>query len=359
MSNTATPSLNTPIKRSIRRVALACIQCRARKVRCDSTQPACNRCRADEKQCEYHKSRRGGRPRRPVNAPVQVAADELHSPTHSLVNFGYRTESNSFAHRSSGSSSTQSVCDSSESKFSGITLPKGTRLTNTLVDQLLTQYYTYFHVSHPCVLPRWALKTRMAEEGISDFLLPVLFYIGSIFSHSVDSTPLANAAAEAIKAGRLNSTGSRPSPYFVQALVLYSIAVYWCNEPERGRTLLDECINGAFILGLHQKDFAVQNGNGDPVLEESWRRTWWQIHVTDVHIAGSTHSYQGLSVQLPITTELPCEEQCYETGVGFPAPVYYETYIDIFCDRSFRYPHHSKTTTLENFRTWNSLRLLI
>ncbi|OAG10591.1 uncharacterized protein CC84DRAFT_1184574 [Paraphaeosphaeria sporulosa] len=326
MSDTATPSLNTPFKRSVRRVALACIQCRARKVRCDSLQPACNRCCVDEKECEYQKSRRGGRPRRPITAPIQIAAGEPHSPTHSTNNFALSTDSSSLGLGSSGSSTTQSACESLESKSPETVLPNGARLTKTMVDQLLTQYYTYFHVSHPCVLPRWALETRIATDtGIADFLLPILFYIGSIFAQSVDSTSLANAAFEAVKAGQLNSTGSTPNPYFIQALMLYSIAVYWCNEPERGRELLDECINGAFILGMHQKSFAEENSDGDPVLEESWRRTWWQIHVTDIHIAGSTHSYKGLSVKFPITTELPCEEEGYETGI-IPTPATLKNY---------------------------------
>ncbi|KAF2440416.1 hypothetical protein P171DRAFT_457312 [Karstenula rhodostoma CBS 690.94] len=287
MNSTATPSLNTPFKRSIRRVALACKQCRSRKARCDSGQPSCQRCRADEKECEYQKSRRGGRPRRPTTVPIQPAVNESLSSILPTRNFGHSTDSNSFGHGSSGTSTTQS----------------------TLVDQLLAQYYTYFHVSHPCVLPRWALETKMApEEGISGFLLPVLFYIGSVFAHS--------------------------------ALLVYSIAVYWCDEPERGRELLDECINGAFILGMHQKGFAMQNGNGYPVLEESWRRTLWQIHVTDIHIASSTHSYQGLSVQFPITTEFPCEEECYETGVSFRWRTYCGKSTDPSDNRSFRRPHH-------------------
>ncbi|KAL1611958.1 hypothetical protein SLS60_000181 [Paraconiothyrium brasiliense] len=173
------------------------------------------------------------------------------------------------------------------------------------------------------------------EEGILDFVLPVILYIGSIFARSVDSTPLAEAAAEAMKAGWDSPAGFVPNPYFIQALMLYSIAVYWCDEPERGREFLDEAINGAFILGMHQRDFAEQNGNGDPVLEESWRRTWWQMHVTDVHIAGSTHTFQGLSVKLPITTDLPCEEQCYETGL-IPLPASLKNYdIREFSDMEF------------------------
>jgi len=303
-------------KRTVRRVALACIQCRIRKVRCDATQPACSRCRVDEKQCEYQKSRRGGRPRRPVAAQIQIAVDDRTTSGHYSEHFGSQTRSNSSTHGSSDSS-TLSVCDSLEWKLSEATQPlltSGARLSTIQVDQLLTHYYTYFHISHPCVLPRWSLEARLTTEpAISNFLLPVLLYIGSIFTHSIDSTPLANAAARTIQTGWTDH--ETPNAYFIQALMLYSIATYWCNEQEKGRQLLDEAISGAFKLGMHQKDFASRHGSGDPVLEESWRRTWWQIHVTDVHISGSTHSYQGSSVKYPITTELPCEEDEYEAGV--------------------------------------------
>jgi hypothetical protein len=60
----------------------------------------------------------------------------------------------------------------------------------------------------------------------------------------------------------------------VQALLLYSIAVYWSNEIERALELLDNAICNALDLGMHLCEFAILNGNGDPVLEECWRRTW-------------------------------------------------------------------------------------
>ena len=44
----------------INRVILACVQCRSRHVKCDATQPVCNRCTRDGKECIYQKSRRGG-----------------------------------------------------------------------------------------------------------------------------------------------------------------------------------------------------------------------------------------------------------------------------------------------------------
>ncbi|KAF1951750.1 hypothetical protein CC80DRAFT_423925 [Byssothecium circinans] len=315
----------TQTKHSIRRVALACIQCRARKVRCDATQPACNRCRMDEKQCEYQKSRRGGRPRRPIATSIQ-SLPETHpsgEPTPWIDVAG--TTVNSSSSQSTGAGSTQSLCESLETQTqSEMQLPNGTHLMKSQVDQLLTQYYTYFHVSHPCVLPRWTLQSRMgAEPAIAEFLLPVLLYIGSVFTHTVESAPLHAAASLAMQSGQCHS--GLPNPYYVQALMLYSIAVYWCNEPERGRKLLDEAINAAFVLGMQRREFASQYGLGDPVLEESWRRTWWQLHVTDVHISGSSHTYKGLSTKFPITTELPCEELLYEQG-EIPTPTTLKQY---------------------------------
>jgi hypothetical protein len=192
-----------------------------------------------------------------------------------------------------------------------------THLTQAQVDQLLTKYYVFFHVAHPCVLPRWSLLLRLDGEPIvSDTLLPVLLYIGSIYTNMVDSGPLAKAASQAVSTARRRS--GPLSPYYIQALLLYAIAVYWCNEPERGRDLLNEVICMALTLGMQKMDFALQYGQGDPVLQESWRRTWWMIYITDAHIAGSTHSFPTKSGAVEMTAGLPCEEHKYESGVRTP-----------------------------------------
>jgi hypothetical protein len=320
------PQITHTIKRPIRRVALACIQCRLRKVKCDATLPNCNRCQADEKACEYQKSRRGGRPRRPVVVPLQVTINdtpalvEQQNTSNWCDLVGSTTNSHSTGTNSSGSgsvrSSTQSVADAldSASHVSGITLG-GAYLTETQIDQLLSSYYAFFHVAHPCVLPRESLRSRLASQPVvTEVLLPVLLYIGSIFTHTVDSEPLAIAARQAI--ALIQSRPGLPSPYYLQALLLYSIAVYASNEPERGRQQIECAICGALSLGMQRAEFAVQHGQGDPILEESWRRTWWMIYITDAHIAGSTHSFPSQTGAIHITTDLPCEEQEYESGVS-------------------------------------------
>ncbi|KAF2818720.1 putative C6 transcription factor, partial [Ophiobolus disseminans] len=333
------------LKRPIRRVALACIQCRSRKVKCDATLPTCIRCSADGKTCDYQKSRRGGRPRRLATVPSQLAVErpstsvENESTEHWDDLSGVMTDRHSSSHQSSGSgsggSSTQSVVDTLESVsyLDSITLP-GAFLSQTQMVQLLTQYFTSFHVSHPCVLPRWSLNMRLASDPIaSETLLPVLLYIGSIYTYTVDSAPLAVTARQAIDTTRL--TPGLPSPFYVQALLLYAIAVYASNEPERGRELLDEAIRGALSLGMHRSGFASQHGQMDPVLEESWRRTWWSIYITDAHIAGSGHSFPTQTGAAQITADLPCEELQYESG-NIPPPASLRSYgVREFSDIEF------------------------
>lgn len=295
-------------KRSVRRVRLACVQCRLRKVRCDATEPACNRCLADAKQCEYQKSRRGGRPRRSVTATTSLQATTDEVPATSLQQT-WSTDTNSFGSSGNVSEATSTI----ETTILPI---DELRPSHAVTDQLLSLYYEFFHVAHPCVLPRWSLRVRLAtESAVSEILLPVLLYIGSIFTDTVDSAPLAKSAAQAITSARIRPGPT--SPYYIQALNLYAIVVYWCEDRWKGRELLDEAIREALSVDMHRVKFASQHGQGDPVLEESWRRTWWQIYITDAHIAGSIHSYPTQTGAVQVTTHLPCEEQQYESGVRY------------------------------------------
>ncbi|KAI1838083.1 transcriptional regulator family: Fungal Specific TF [Penicillium roqueforti] len=163
------------------------------------------------------------------------------------------------------------------------------------------------------------LKTRLNEANIQP-LLRVMSYIGSIFDISCPSQLLESCAQRAQDSVVEIRSSIRPlTPFDVQALLLYSIAVYWCNETESGVELLDEAIRMAVALGMNKSEFARNHAEADSVLEESWRRTWWVIYITDAHIAGSTHTYPFRTSGIEITTDLPCEEEQYEIGV-IPTP---------------------------------------
>ncbi|KAH7073234.1 C6 transcription factor [Paraphoma chrysanthemicola] len=331
-------SISRQTRRPIQRVRLACIQCRARKVKCDATLPECRRCLADGKICEFQKSRRGGRPRRPaavgahskVNDPPALSEDLFPS----IDPWKEQDVINILGRHSSGSEFSASSIPSSADSPIDITTAGVGRYTQGQIDQLLANYFVYFHVAHPCVLPRWSLQVQLVTDATAgEVLLPVLLYIGSIFTHIVDSIPLATAACKAIQSAR-----SRPgmaSPYHIQALLLYSIAVYASNEPERGRRLLDEAIDGALSIEMHKAEFASQHSQGDAVIEESWRRTWWSLYITDAHLAGSTHSYPTQTGAAEITAHLPCEEQQYQSG-DIPNPATLRSYrMREFCDVEF------------------------
>lgn len=112
-------------------------------------------------------------------------------------------------------------------------------------------------------------------------------YVGSIFDVSCPSQLLESWAQRARDSVVEIRSSIRPlTPFDVQALLLYSIAVYWCNETESGVELLDQTIRMAVALGMNKKEFAQNYAEADAVLEESWRRTWWVIYITDAHIAG-------------------------------------------------------------------------
>ncbi|KUM58026.1 hypothetical protein ACN42_g9151 [Penicillium freii] len=151
-------------------------------------------------------------------------------------------------------------------------------------------------------------------------------YIGSIFDISCPPQLLESCAQRAQDSVVEIKSSIRPlTPFDVQALLLYSIAVYWRNEPECGVRLLEEAIRTAVALGMNKKEFARNYAEADSVLEESWRRTWWVIYITDAHIAGSTHTYPFRTSGIEITTDLPCEEEQYEKG-AIPSPRSLEDY---------------------------------
>lgn len=281
------------------RVSLACVPCRAKHIRCDAVLPTCSRCRAEEKQCVYLKSRRGGR-RRPRT---------LHQSASN-------TELDSIAETRSNLSTVDATLDYHSTEIDRSDSESGVRaqLGGPIVEQLVSLYYSFFHAAHPCVLPQCALKRYLVEDHEAlQPLSAVIQYIGSIYAPSISSAPLKLKAQQGLETIRLQDHVM--TAYDVQAVLLYSIAVYWCDESEKGLELLDEAIHMALRLGMNQRVFAVECGRHDPILEESWRRTWWQIYITDAHIAGSTQTYPYRTSHVEMGVNLPCEEQNYESGV--------------------------------------------
>ncbi|KAL3488381.1 hypothetical protein BJX62DRAFT_212023 [Aspergillus germanicus] len=300
-----------------RRVSLACVPCRSKHLRCDATTPVCTRCRSENLECVYLKSRRGGR--RPRQPSTQIATDTLQN-SHTAPGLPSQQQlptpvddplTGPNPARSTSSDDDQTHSERATS-VTTVSMHSDNMSDSSLSEQFFSQYYSYFHAAQPCVLPLWALKQRIATNGRPlQTLVSVVQYIGSVFAKSVISASMKVEAEQAVASIGVNGpvTG-----FDVQALILLSIAIYWANEPEKALKMLDKSIALALELGMNKRGFAYTHGQKDPMLEECWRRTWWQLYVTDAHIAGSTSTFPFRTSSVEMDVDLPCDEEFYESG---------------------------------------------
>lgn len=111
------------------------------------------------------------------------------------------------------------------------------------------------------------------------------------------------------------------NPFTVQSRLLFSIALFWCGSRQQSQSEMDAATRVALDLGMHRLEFAEQNGKGDAVLEESWRRTWWQVYIADAFFAAMARKSTFTTCNVDATVALPCEEEEYEAGVSFRSPI--------------------------------------
>lgn len=104
-------------------------------------------------------------------------------------------------------------------------------------------------------------------------------YIGSLYAPEISSTDLRDLALQ-----QLDSPNLPPNGFTVLALMLASIALHCEDDFGRGRSILDRAIYMALEIRMNSRTFA--NMERDPVLAESWRRTYWGLYLTEATIAG-------------------------------------------------------------------------
>jgi hypothetical protein len=103
-------------------------------------------------------------------------------------------------------------------------------------------------------------------------------YIGSLYASDTSSTELHAAAMS-----QLDMPNLPPNGFTVQMLLMTAIATHSDAELERGRVILDRAIFLALEIKMNSRTFAAMER--DPVLAESWRRTFWGLYTTDAYFA--------------------------------------------------------------------------
>lgn len=308
--------------RRIERVMLACIQCRSRHVKCDSNQPACNRCRRDGKECNYQKSRRGGLSKDALarrRLRLQQEAEQANQNSKESASTDDATTH--YTSKSSSEGGDENV-DSGPSNMPSLrklrirdhpeSVPSETLTFQVSDDRLTDLFYEYFWSAFPIVLPQQFFQSRSMVEGhgIEELSL-VIQWIGSLYVSYCPSDPYYQAAFEAISSPLLPRT-----PFNVQAIMLFAITQHHQTMRRESRETLDFAILLALELDMHTRDFARLWGEGNPVLEESWRRTWYMLSVTDQHFAIVMNTPVYQLAGMPSDVELPCDDEHYITAVN-------------------------------------------
>lgn len=352
-------------------VPAACLGCRSKHLKCDGQNP-CSRCRASDAECVYVASRRGYKgPRRGTAANPNKRA-RSSSPTslgssgagdscpmllgagvpahHMPVSMaGFQTGHVLPATPSAIFPPTpqQQVVYGSGGPGAGVQVyrPYGnthgyqsdqlivnqqglipTQVpTQTPAEKSLDSFYRNFHAGHPFVLPREWFFRVLADTNVEP-LLAAMRWVGSLF---VDVGPArATFLDEALRL--VSDPNTKQDGFLVQALILLIVGTDGGCQQEKARQLLAEAERIALDIGLNRRDFAAMHGRGIPILEEAWRRTWWDLYIVDGMVAGVHRATNFLLFDVPADVGLPCEEHQFLSG-NIPAPMF----LDDLEDREF------------------------
>ncbi|KAI0166526.1 hypothetical protein GGR57DRAFT_496790 [Xylariaceae sp. FL1272] len=271
----AAPTISPPgsadSRSTAQTVPSACLACRSKHLKCDGSNP-CSRCLSSNSECVYIASRRGYKgPRKKRHAsdsPSEVGGESC--PMLLGAHTGTAVAPNVTAF-----SPTVAVQNTPLS-FTAATNPNTVQLYRA----------PYMTIMDGAVVPNNAppVQRSIPEQCLDAFYF--YFYPGH---------PVVLPKAHLLKlAGERNIE------------VLLS-AIRW--------------------VGSVSTYNATTHGGGNPRLEESWRRTWWDLFVVDGMIAGVHRQTNFLLFDIVADVGLPCEEQEFLSG-KIPRPMYLEDFDD-------------------------------
>ncbi|EHK18613.1 uncharacterized protein TRIVIDRAFT_158628 [Trichoderma virens Gv29-8] len=303
-------------KKIVTRSSLACLACRSRHVKCDGKRPRCTRCDESGRLCNYAKSRRGGLGRAALIRLRQLAAAEnqvvgnLIRATDSSAMPDARQEHDVDACLDTividtPQGLTPERCDPTPPE------PSRTYIRDFEDDALLDLYYKNFHKLHPLVLPQRHLVRLSQEADTQPRLVPlvaVMRLIGHLYGSREWSFPLQDALKTCF------SQASQRDPFMVQCRVLYSIALFWYGYKTEAKNEIGMAARLALDLEMFRCQFATEQGGRNPVLAESWRRTWWMLFIVNGYYIGTVGTLEFALIDVEATVELPCGEFEYESG---------------------------------------------
>ena len=183
-------------------------------------------------------------------------------------------------------------------------------------EHLVNLYYSHFHRTHPVLLPR----NRYGGPAFPIQLRLVIQLIGSRYASGFERSVLQSDTDTA-----LAGTPER-SVCGVQSLLLYAICLHADAEHAEAVSVLARASALAIELGLNRVDYATTHGKQDPLVEESLRRSWWELYVVDGFFAALHRQTTFTCNTVELAAELPCEDNAYRQGMQPAQPVTLEQF---------------------------------
>ncbi|KAG9233266.1 hypothetical protein BJ875DRAFT_426183 [Amylocarpus encephaloides] len=311
------------------RASRACIACRGRHTKCDGVEPVCTRCQVEGKTCVYMKSRRGGGGRSKLRDQDQgkdqgKSKGKKTSVERVGVGVGASTDSLSSPGLQSASAALRSPLPRGFATFGNSSnSPEGTTVSASEIIEdgnFVSRYFEFFHNAHPIVLPRKRFLSQLQTDPESlGCLLPVLKHIGGLYTPGASTDGLRQFAHEKLS-GDIPRNG-----FSIQALLLFSLAIHCSDEYKAAEAYLDRAIDIALEINLQSESFAWLYAECDPIIAESWRRTWWTLYCIDAVFAAISHHPNHRLQTILTNVALPCEDSVYSSG-KIPEPYTIDDY---------------------------------
>ncbi|KAM3553124.1 hypothetical protein ARSEF4850_007058 [Beauveria asiatica] len=123
------------------------------------------------------------------------------------------------------------------------------------------------------------------------------------------------------------SQTKRANGFTVQAMTVLLVALDGTGYPQQAVELLTRTKQMALSLGMNYSQFMTESKTRFRVLDESWRRTWWELYVLDGMFAGAHRATTFSLLDVPNDVGLLCEDDDYETD-QIPEPCSLEDLSD-------------------------------
>ncbi|KAH7065457.1 hypothetical protein B0J12DRAFT_36897 [Macrophomina phaseolina] len=333
-------------------IPLACVACRSKHLKCSGGEP-CTRCATDGSECSYVKSRRGykgprkrtaadqaGRahPREPCRDPQGStaglaptagfsASPEQHEQSPCFPALEVLTGSGraSPPDHSNGFNfpCTEEMAVAAQNQIAvSQKPPQAQQVGCDSSSMVMSAFFTFFAAAHPFLLPRNYLLNLFRTRRVPHLELAVQ-YIGSCYVPQASTVIVEDALIHALFRQNQPRDG-----FMVQALLLYAIGLKSNDRTPKADEMMGHAIDIALAIGMNDREFSIRNGSGLRVMEESWRRTWWELYVVDGFFAGVSQRTSFRLRDVLTDVPLPCEEVEYTSGY-IPTPKTLDDYDDL------------------------------